>query len=43
MARIRWSAVLAVVFALTLAGGSGAARDPDKAPPGQAKQAVPAS
>jgi subtilisin family serine protease len=41
VARIQWSAVVAVVLALTLAGGSGAARDPDKAPPGQARKQVP--
>ena len=41
MARIRWSAVAAVVFALTLVGGSGAARDPDKAPQGDTHKQVP--
>jgi subtilisin family serine protease/chitodextrinase len=35
MSRIRWSAGLVVVFALALAGGSGAARGPAKSPPGE--------
>jgi Fervidolysin N-terminal prodomain len=41
MARIRWSAVAAVVLALTLAGGSGAAREPGKAPKDGKDKQVP--
>src|SRR5215211_3500173 len=41
MARIRWSAALAVVLALTLVGGSEAARDPDKGLKDKAHKAVP--
>ena len=41
MARVRWSAVTAVVLALTLVGGSGAARDPDQAPKGDSHRHVP--
>ena len=41
MARIRWSAFTAVVLALTLAGGSAAARDPGKAPKDDKHKRVP--
>jgi hypothetical protein len=41
MARVRWSAVTAVVGALTLVGGSGAARDPDQAPKVDSHRHVP--
>ena len=41
MARIRWSAVLGLVLAAALAGGSGAAREPGNAPKDGKHKQVP--